>query len=75
MKYLGFIIEVGVGLRMDPEKIKVIREWEALKIKKGVRAFLGFANYYRAFIDKFVTTAALFTVFTGKYLFLWIPEA
>ena len=75
MKYLGFIIEAGVGLRMDPEKIKVIREWEIPKTKKGVRAFLRFANYYRAFIDKFVTTAAPLTALMGKYLFLWIPEA
>ena len=75
MKYLGFIIEVGVGLRIDLEKIKVIREWEAFKTKKGVRAFLGFANYYRAFIDKFVTTVTPFTVLTGKYPFLWTPEA
>ena len=75
MKYLGFIIEVGVGLRMDPEKIKVIREWKAFKIKKGVHAFLRFANYYRVFINKFVTMAALFTAFTGKYPFLWILKA
>ena len=75
MKYLGFIIKVGVGLRMDLEKIKVIWEWEAPKTKKGVRAFLGFANYYRAFIDKFVTTAAPFTALMGKYPFLWTPEA
>ena len=75
VKYLGFIIKAGVGLRIDPEKIKAIREWEALKTKKGVRAFLGFANYYRAFIDKFATTAAPLTAFTGKYPFLWIPEA
>ena len=60
---------------MDPEKIKAIREWEAPKIKKKVRAFLGFANYYRVFINKFVITAAPFTVFMGKYLFLWIPKA
>ena len=75
MKYLRFIIEVGVGLRIDPEKIKVIREWEVFKIKKGVYAFLRFANYYKAFIDKFVITVTLFTVFTGKYLFFWTPEA
>ena len=75
MKYLGFILKAGVGLRMDPEKIKAIQEWEAFKIKKGVRAFLRFANYYRAFIDKFITTAALFTVLTGKYPFLWLPKA
>ena len=74
MKYLGFIIEAGVGLRMDPEKIKVIREWEAFKIKKGVRVFLRFANYYRAFIDKFVTTVVFFTVFMGKYFFFGYPR-
>ena len=59
-----------MGLRMDPEKIKVIREWETPKTKKGVRAFLRFANYYRAFIDKFATTAAPLTALTGKYPFL-----
>ena len=75
MKYLGFIIKAGVGLQMDPEKIKAIREWEALKTKKRVRAFLGFANYYKAFINKFVTTVTPFTVLIGKYPFLWIPEA
>ena len=64
-----------MGLQMDPEKIRAIREWEALKTKKRVRAFLGFANYYRVFIDKFATTAAPFTALTGKHPFLWTPEA
>ena len=75
MKYLGFIVKAGMRLRIDPEKIKTIREWEAPKTKKGVRAFLGFANYYRAFINKFITTAALFTALTGKHPFFWAPEA
>ena len=60
---------------MDPEKTKAIREWKALKTKKVVRAFLRFANYYKAFINKFITTVAPFTAFTGKYLFFWTPEA
>ena len=64
-----------MGLRMDSEKIKVIWEWEALKTRKGVRVFLRFANYYKAFIDKFVTTSAPFTALTGKYPFIWTPEA
>ena len=46
-----------------------------LKIKKGVRVFLGFMNYYKAFINKFIITAAPFTVFIIKYPFLWTPEA
>ena len=60
---------------MDPEKTKAIREWETPKTKKRVRAFLKFANYYKAFIDKFATTAAPLTALTRKYPFLWIPKA
>ena len=75
VKYLRFIIKAGAGLRMDPERTKAIREWEALKTKKGVRAFLRFTNYYRAFINKFAITAAPLTALTRKYPFLWISEA
>ena len=40
-----------------------------------MHAFLRFANYYKAFINKFATKVAPFTAFTGKYPFLWIPKA
>ena len=56
-------------MRINPEQIKAIREWKALKTKKGVRVFLGFANYYKAFINKFATTASPFTALIGKYPF------
>jgi len=52
-KYLGFIIEAGRGIKMDPEKIKAIQEWEVPKSIKGVQSFLGFANFYRRFISNF----------------------
>ena len=38
---------------MDPEKVTVIQSWEAPKTVKGVRSFLGFANYYQLFIPDF----------------------
>ena len=60
---------------MDLEKIKAIREFEILKIKKGVHVFLRFTNYYRVFINKFAITVATLTAFTGKYPFLWISKA
>jgi hypothetical protein len=52
-KYLGYIIEVGRGIRMDPNKMKAIKEWQHPKTLKGVRSFLGFANYYRCFIKQY----------------------
>ena len=68
-KYLGFIIEAGKGISMDPAKIAAIREWEALKIVKGVRSFLGFANFYRRFIKNFAQLAAPLTRLTGDVPF------
>ncbi|KAH0829387.1 hypothetical protein FOPE_10738 [Fonsecaea pedrosoi] len=35
-KYLRFIIEAEKGVRMDPEKVKAILDWEAPKTVKGV---------------------------------------
>ena len=46
-KYLGFILEVGKGLRMDPEKISTLQAWEAPTSVRAVQAFLGFANFYQ----------------------------
>ena len=73
-KYLGFIIEAGKGLRMDPEKIKAIKEWEAPANVKGVRSFLGFANFYRRFIKNYSGLVAPLTRLTGDVTFRWGPE-
>ena len=36
---------------MDQEKIRTVVEWEAPDSVKGVQSFLGFANFYRRFIE------------------------
>jgi hypothetical protein len=68
-KYLGLIIEAGKGIRMDPAKVKAIKEWEALKTVKGVRSFLSFANFYRKFIKDFAQVTAPLTQLTGNVTF------
>ena len=73
-KYLGFIIDAGKGIRMDPEKVKAIMEWEAPRTVRGVRSFLGFANFYRRFIRNFAQVAAPLTRLTGDVTFEWGAE-
>lgn len=75
VKYLGFIIHAGVGVQADPDKIKTILEWEPPKTQKGLRGFLGFANFYRGFITNFAEAAAPLTDLTGKgRRFEWEPD-
>uniref|UniRef100_A0A0W0F4S0 Reverse transcriptase domain-containing protein n=1 Tax=Moniliophthora roreri TaxID=221103 RepID=A0A0W0F4S0_MONRR len=43
--FLEMII-TPVHIQMDPTKLAGIKNWEAPKTVKGVRSFLGFANFY-----------------------------
>lgn len=64
-KYLGLIVGRN-GIRMDPERIRAINEWEEPKTVKQVQAFLGLCNFYRRFIRSFGTTARPLTQLTRK---------
>ena len=66
VKYLGFIISAGEGIKVDPAKVEAIRGWEAPTNVKEVRSFLGFANFYRDFIEEFSDLAAPLTLLTRK---------
>ncbi|KAM4055850.1 transposon Tf2-1 polyprotein [Hirsutella rhossiliensis] len=75
VKYLGFIVEAGKGIRVDPEKVQAIQQWQRPRSVKGVRSFLGFANYYRQFIPRFSNIAAPLTALTKKdAVFAWSKE-
>lgn len=65
-KYLGFIIEAGVGVSMDPAKVEAIKAWERPQSVKGIRSFVGFANFYRQFIKNFSSIVEPLTRLTGK---------
>ena len=66
VKYLGFIISAGEGIKVDPAKVEAIRGWEAPTNVKEVRSFLGFAHFYRDFIEEFSDLAAPLTQLTRK---------
>jgi hypothetical protein len=48
-EYLGYII-LPMGIQMDPENIKTIKDWKEPVNVKGIQSFLGFANFYQRFI-------------------------
>ena len=74
VKYLGFIIEAEKGIRADPEKITAIAQWEAPTTVRGVRGFIGFANYYRDFVPDFADMARPLIALTRKGVqFDWMP--
>src|SRR5260370_16596169 len=56
VNYLGVILEKGVT-RMDPVKILGIKDWPTPTKVRDVRSFLGFCNFYRAFIRRFAHLA------------------
>ena len=65
VEYLGVIIGNGT-VKMDPVKIQGIMEWPTPKTVKDVQSFLGFCNFYRAFIKDFSNIAQPLNNLTRK---------
>ena len=61
VKYLGFIIQAGKGIYIDPKKVEAIRVWETPKSTRDIQSFIGFANFYRPFIPRFADLSAPLT--------------
>jgi len=58
--FVGFIIELGC-ISIDLKKIEAIVNWQDLENIIGLRLFLGFYNYYRRFIAKWLDKTKPFT--------------
>jgi hypothetical protein len=52
LRYVGHIVSPE-GIPTDPEKLKVMRDWQTPKNKRKVRSFLGLCTYYRRFLSGF----------------------
>ncbi|GJW37501.1 putative reverse transcriptase domain-containing protein [Tanacetum coccineum] len=67
VQFLGHVIN-GNGIHVDPSKIEAVKNWKAPRTPIEVRSFLGFAGYYRRFIENFSKIAKSLTILTQKTL-------
>ena len=75
VEFLGHIVNED-GIHTDPSKIKAIQDLPSPTTYRHLRSFLGFAGYYRKFIERFAETAApLFSSLKKrKKNFIWSEE-
>lgn len=71
VEYLGHVVSKD-GIQPNPDKIRAVTEFPVPKNTKGVRSFLGLANYYRRFIKGFASIAAPLNNLLRKHVrFKW----
>ena len=70
---LGVIVRKG-QVKMEQEEIKVAKEWKTPMKVKDIESFLGFANFYRRFIQNFSHMARLLNRLKGKEEWTWNEE-
>jgi len=74
VEYLGVLIGNGL-VKMDPVKVQGISEWPTPQTVKDIQSFLGFCNFYRAFIKNFSNIACPLNNLTCKNeQFIWSKE-
>ena len=70
---LGVVVSKG-QIQMEQEKIKAVKKWKTPTRVKDVESFLGFANFYRCFIQNFSYTTKPLNELKGKKEWKWEEE-
>ena len=60
VRFLGYVVS-SQGIRIEGERIKVVRNWPESKSVQDIQVFISFANFYQQFIRGFSSVAAAFT--------------
>ncbi|XP_070057403.1 uncharacterized protein [Nicotiana tomentosiformis] len=69
--FLGHVVS-SEGIKVDPQKIAAVKNWQRPTTPTEIRNFLGLAGYYKTFAEGFSTLASLLTKFTHKAIkFQW----
>jgi len=63
--YLGHML-CWNGIKIDPEKIKIINEWTVPKTVTEIRSFIGYCEFLRKYIDNFASVMKPLYLLTHK---------
>lgn len=66
VKYLGHIVDAQ-GVHTDPDKVSALKNWPRPANREQLKCFLGFAGYYRRFVDGFSKIARPLNILTSGY--------
>ena len=73
--FLGYLISPH-GVRMNPKKVEAVTAWPTPQSQHDIQIFLGFANFYRKFINEYSRVVTPLTALLKKDVtFRWSPEA
>ena len=75
VSFLGFIISPN-GISMEPDRVAAITEWPMPTSIEDIQTFLGFANFYRRFIEGYSRiTAPITSLLRKNQRFNWSSQA
>ena len=75
IEFLGYIISFD-GISMDPAKVSAITSWPSPQSVHDVQVFIGFANFYRRFIENYSKIILPLTSLLKKDMaFVWSDKA
>ena len=74
-KYTKGHIVSHEGVKVDPRKIKGIKQWKIPTSIKNLRGFLGLTGYYHKFVKNYGRIAAPVTTLLKKDAFSWTSKA
>ena len=73
MEYLGHILS-HERVKVEPRKIKAIKEWKIPTSIKHMRGFLRLIEYYHKFVKNYRRIVAPLTTLLKNGAFSWTPE-
>ena len=65
VEFLGFIVGTN-KISIDPSRVETIKDWPIPKSVNEIQMFLGFANFYRRFIEAYSRVARPLTDLLSK---------